>query len=216
MKIGLIADTHLPSAGPELSAEIAQAFEGVDLILHSGDIYIVSCLDWLEGIAPVKAVLGLFDHLQGDPRVESQTRVLELEGHSIGMAHELIIPGMRSKEIVPKAIDRFFPDGASMADAMTEVFGAPVDIVVAGFTHETHHRGAPRHPVYQPRKRHLAEPEDAAGDARHPGPYTGQPRSPHSGHGADVGSQSNARSEPLHAVTLASAGIILFMHHFEL
>ena len=28
MKIGLIADTHLPSAGPELSAEIAQAFEG--------------------------------------------------------------------------------------------------------------------------------------------------------------------------------------------
>ena len=137
MKIGLIADTHLPSAGPELSAQIAQAFEGVDLILHSGDIYIVSCLDWLEGIAPVKAVLGLFDHLQGDPRVESQTRVLELEGHSIGMAHELIIPGMRSKEIVPKAIDRFFPDGASMADAMTEVFGAPVDIVVAGFTHET-------------------------------------------------------------------------------
>ena len=36
MKIGLIADTHLPSAGPELSAEIAQALEGVDLILHCG------------------------------------------------------------------------------------------------------------------------------------------------------------------------------------
>ena len=136
MKIGLIADTHLPSAGPELSAQIAQALQGVDLILHCGDIYIAPCLDWLEGIAPVKAVRGIFDHLQDDPRTEGQTRVLELEGHSIGMTHELIIPGMRSKEVVPRAIGRFFPPDASIADAMTEVFGAPVGIVVVGFTHE--------------------------------------------------------------------------------
>ena len=139
MKIGIIADTHLPSAGPELSAEIGQALEGVDLILHCGDIYIAPCLDWLERIAPVKAVRGIFDHLQDDPRTEGRTRTLELEGHTIGMTHELIIPVpvIRSKEIVPGAIDRFFPPDASLADAMTEVFGAPVDIVLAGFTHET-------------------------------------------------------------------------------
>lgn len=138
MKIGIIADTHIPAAGPELSAEIAQALQGVDLILHCGDIFIAPCLDWLEGIAPVKAVRGIFDHLQDDPRTEGQTRVLELEGHTVGMTHELIIPvpGIRSKEIVPGAIDRFFPPDASIADAMTEVFGAPVDIVLAGFTHE--------------------------------------------------------------------------------
>ena len=139
MRIGIIADTHLPSAGPELSKEIARALEGVDLILHCGDIFIASCLDWLEGIAPVKAVRGTFDHLQADSRTEGQTRVLELEGHRIGMIHELIIPVpvIRSKEIVPGAIDRFFPPEASISDAMTEVFGAPVDIVAAGFTHET-------------------------------------------------------------------------------
>ncbi len=139
MKIGIIADTHLPSAGPELSAEIAQALEGVDLILHCGDIYIAPCLDWLERIAPVKAVRGILDHLQDDPRTEGRTRTLELEGHTIGMTHELIIPVpvIRSKEIVPGAIGRFFPPDASISDAMTEVFGAPVDIVLAGFTHET-------------------------------------------------------------------------------
>lgn len=139
MKIGIIADTHIPAATPELSAEIAQALEGIDLILHCGDIFIAPCLDWLEGIAPVKAVRGIFDHLQDDPRTEGRTRTLELEGHSIGMTHELIIPvpGIRSKEVVPGAIERYFPSDASIADAMTEVFGAPVDIVVAGFTHET-------------------------------------------------------------------------------
>ena len=137
MKIGLIADTHLPAAGKELSPKVAEAFKGVDLILHVGDIYIASCLDWLERIAPVKAVLGQFDFLQGDPRVEGRTRVLELQGHSIGMAHELLIPGMTSSEVLPGAIDRKFPSHASLTDAIKNVFGAPVDIVVLGFSHRT-------------------------------------------------------------------------------
>ncbi len=67
MKIGLIADPHLPSAGKELSPRVAEVFEGVDLILHAGDIYLASCLDWLEGIAAVKAVMGALDHLQETP-----------------------------------------------------------------------------------------------------------------------------------------------------
>jgi putative phosphoesterase len=137
MKIGLIADTHLPSAGKELSPRVAEVFEGVDLILHAGDIYLASCLDWLEGIAPVKAVMGALDHLQGDPRVEARTRVVELEGHAIGMTHELVIPGMTASEVLPGAIRKRFPANASMTDAMKQVFGALVDIVVLGFSHET-------------------------------------------------------------------------------
>ena len=119
MKIGLIADTHIPSAGKELSPKVKQAFEGVDLILHAGDIYLTSCLDWLEGIAPVKAVLAAFDYFRGDPRGEARTRVVELEGHAIGMTHELVIPGMTSTEVLPGTINKKFPPNASMTDAIS-------------------------------------------------------------------------------------------------
>ncbi len=56
MKIGLIADTQVPSA--ELSPNIRKAFDGVDMILHAGDIIIPRCLDMLEEIAPVTAIEG--------------------------------------------------------------------------------------------------------------------------------------------------------------
>ena len=69
MRIGVISDTHTPGAAKEPPSEIVQAFEGVDLILHAGDIYIASCLDWLERIAPVMAVeLGSQGPLQRRPQ----------------------------------------------------------------------------------------------------------------------------------------------------
>lgn len=136
MKIGLIADTHVPSA--ELSPKVKQAFEGVELILHAGDIFIPACLDWLEGIAPVKAVeMSSIGHFGGDSRVVFHTRVVEAEGHAIGMVHELAIPGMSALEVLPGAIDKSFPPNASLSDALKQVFGRPVDIVVFGLSHET-------------------------------------------------------------------------------
>ena len=44
MKIGLIADTHIPSMGAEPPSQVVQAFEGVDLILHAGHVDIASCI----------------------------------------------------------------------------------------------------------------------------------------------------------------------------
>ena len=38
MRIGLIGDTHYPEAGP-LWDEAYDAFAGVDLILHAGDLH---------------------------------------------------------------------------------------------------------------------------------------------------------------------------------
>ena len=91
MKIGLIADTQVPSA--ELSPKVKAAFEGVDLILHAGDILIPSCLDYLEEIAPVKAVeTGAERQLRGDSRVVEHHRVVEAEGHSIGSGARTVDP----------------------------------------------------------------------------------------------------------------------------
>ena len=56
MKIGLVSDTHLPNIGHALPDQLLSAFDGVDLILHAGDVYSPECLDWLERIAPILAV----------------------------------------------------------------------------------------------------------------------------------------------------------------
>ena len=38
--VGLVADTHIPEAGPELWPQVYDAFEpAVDVILHAGDVY---------------------------------------------------------------------------------------------------------------------------------------------------------------------------------
>ena len=134
MRIGVISDTHTPGAAKEPPSEIEQAFEGVDLILHAGDIYIASCLDWLERIAPVMAVeLGSQAHFNGDPRV-AEKRVFELEGYTIAMVHDLIIPGMGG-EVMPGTVPVHFAAEDSLPKAVNGVFGATIDIVVFGHTH---------------------------------------------------------------------------------
>lgn len=135
MKIGVISDTHTPSVSKEPPPEVAKAFEGVDLILHAGDIYIPSCLDWLERIAPVKAVeLESQVHFSMDGRV-AEKQIVELEGHTIGMVHDLMLPGM-SSEVRPGVIENRFPKNAHLPVAVMECFGAAVNIVVFGHTHQ--------------------------------------------------------------------------------
>ena len=53
MRIGLLSDTHIPETEKKLPPELIEAFQGVDLILHAGDIYVPSVLDDLQRIAPV-------------------------------------------------------------------------------------------------------------------------------------------------------------------
>ena len=136
MKIGVISDTHNPSVGAEPPPEVAIAFQGVDVILHAGDIYIPSCLDWLEEIAPVYAVeLGADAHFKEDPRVVNKTRVLHLEGHTIGLIHDLLVPGMVQEITEYSPLSKHFPRDADLSAALETVFDAAVDIVIFGHTH---------------------------------------------------------------------------------
>jgi predicted phosphodiesterase len=54
--VGVISDTH-----GHLRPEVAEAFAGVDLIIHAGDIGNHEVLDTLRAIAPVHAVRGNMD-----------------------------------------------------------------------------------------------------------------------------------------------------------
>ena len=81
--IGVISDTH-----GILRPEAVSALEGVDLIVHAGDIDVPVVLEGLEKIAPVHAVLGnmdprpLFSNL-------SDTAVVEVAGRSLYVLHDL-------------------------------------------------------------------------------------------------------------------------------
>ena len=135
MKIGLIADTHIPSMGAEPPSQVVRAFEGVDLILHSGHVEIAPCIKWLERIAPVTATTSwLVGTGEALPRVNT-VKVVEAENHTIGICHELILKSL-SDDVIPGAIGRAFPPGESLPDALRGIFGKPVDIVVFGYTHE--------------------------------------------------------------------------------
>jgi len=106
--IGLISDTH-----GLLRAEVHDAFAGVDLILHAGDVGGDEILDELSLIAPVEAVYGNTD-VPGDPRLREQI-VRQIGGVTIhvGHGHEM---------------------GKLTADALLERYTA--DVLVYGHTHK--------------------------------------------------------------------------------
>ncbi len=89
MRIGLVSDTHIPEAEKQLPAELMEALRGVDLILHAGDIYILSVLDDLARIAPVLAARGDDDYgdTLKDERVK-QKHVLKLDGQTLWLIHD--------------------------------------------------------------------------------------------------------------------------------
>lgn len=90
MQIGLISDTHLPQllrSLDQLGPQVGEALDGVDLILHGGDVTVAGVLDWCEQFAPVLAARGNNDIFE-DARL-AEVQLLEVEGVRVGMAHEL-------------------------------------------------------------------------------------------------------------------------------
>lgn len=79
-RIGLISDTH-----GLLRPEVHRAFDGVELILHAGDVGGDEILDELALIAPVLAVYGNTD-AAGDPRL-SESIERTIDGVSIHVSH---------------------------------------------------------------------------------------------------------------------------------
>jgi len=114
---------------------VAQAFHGVDQILHAGHAYVPSCLEWLERIAPVASTESWLEGTGETPTRNGRVQVLEFEGHTIGMAHELILRSL-GDDVLPGAIERSFPSAESLSEALQDIFGQQVDVVVFGYTHE--------------------------------------------------------------------------------
>ena len=117
MRIGVLSDTHLPGERRALWDEVRTAFEGVELILHAGDVVHPMVFDWLEEIAPVLAAEGNNDVLWKDARM-APLQVIEVGGWRIGMVHDM--------EPEERPIDELLK---------RHLKGERVDIVVTGHTH---------------------------------------------------------------------------------
>jgi putative phosphoesterase len=128
LRIGLISDTHIPEAGPALHEQVFEAFRGVDVILHAGDIHDLAVIDELAALAPIYVARGNGDDGDGgrpiqpdDPRLRLAWD-LDLGGLRIGLTHTLPIPEMPPVHTVERALDRIFGHRS-------------LDIVVYGDTH---------------------------------------------------------------------------------
>jgi putative phosphoesterase len=129
MKIGLISDTHLSSG--KLPQAIANAFQGVDLILHAGDLVTMDLLRPLEAIAPVTAVQGNMDMSGVRLNLPLKT-VVEAEGHRIGLIHGHHVP--HPNRVLPPPIDY----EAMHNYLLSEFQDQNVDCIVYGHTHRAH------------------------------------------------------------------------------
>jgi putative phosphoesterase len=127
MRIGLISDTHAPRRWKGCPPRVADAFRGVDLILHAGDVCVPSALEELAGLAPVRAVLGNNDGPDVADWGAPERLELTLEGLRIAMIHDSGQAAGRSARM-----RRTFPD----ADLV--IFGhshIPWDVTDPGADH---------------------------------------------------------------------------------
>jgi uncharacterized protein len=80
--IGVIADTH-----GLLRPEAVAALQGVEHILHAGDVGDPAILDALRAIAPVTAIRGNID-VHGPCGFLPETEVVSLHGHTFYLLHD--------------------------------------------------------------------------------------------------------------------------------
>jgi putative phosphoesterase len=83
VRLGVVADSHIPDRMRVLPPEAFEALAGVDAILHAGDICVQRVLDALGELAPVYAVRGNRDLALRLPL----DRVLTFEGVRLGLTH---------------------------------------------------------------------------------------------------------------------------------
>lgn len=116
MLIGLISDTHIPDRARIIPQNVIDAFSDVELILHAGDLTSLDVVEELEKIAPVMAVQGNMDRVNGINLPKAKT--LEVEGVKIGIAHGEVYPRADTQQLVylAKQLD--------------------VDILVSGHSHQ--------------------------------------------------------------------------------
>lgn len=94
MRVGIVSDTH-----GLLRPELFEWLDGVDHILHAGDIGAVDLLTELEAIAPVTAVAGNTDGMDVRARV-AETATVTLGGLTAVVLHGHLLGSPSPRRVV--------------------------------------------------------------------------------------------------------------------
>ncbi len=121
MKIGLIADTHMPGSIEDLWPQAMKAFAGVECILHAGDLHTLDIVDRLSDIAPTYVARGNGDRGLVDDRLRD-TWSFEFHGVHIGLIHHFPSPARKPPEQLTKHLDKHFTEQTP-------------DVLIYGHTH---------------------------------------------------------------------------------
>ncbi len=87
MKIGVLADTHIPDRNRGLPPRVLERFASVEIVLHAGDITEIDVLQQLqESVSLTFAVYGDRDPANVRSLLQ-ETQVLEFGGCRVGLIH---------------------------------------------------------------------------------------------------------------------------------
>ena len=121
LRVGLIADTHMPGTIASLWPQVYRGFAEVDCILHAGDLHVADVIDELETMAPTFVCTG-----NGDLDVQhNRLKDLwlgDLAGIPVGLIHRFPTPRRADAQRLQKKIDQHFG-------------GADPRVVIYGHTH---------------------------------------------------------------------------------
>ncbi|MBS3897253.1 MAG: metallophosphoesterase [Dethiobacter sp.] len=145
MRIGVISDTHIPARARLLPSELFTLFDGVDLVLHAGDLVEESVLQELAAIAPVEAVAGNMDSWELHNRL-GRKKILELAGYRIGLIHG---DSGNDRSKTPQRVLQSFKQDS-------------VDCIIFGHSHQPYHQTIQGILLFNP-----GSPTDRRRESRH-------------------------------------------------
>ena len=87
MRIGVIADTHIPDRAKVIPDKIMEDFKSVDMIIHVGDLVDLKVIKQLKSICPnVKAVYGNMDPYEVRKELPEK-EIINIGKYKIGVMH---------------------------------------------------------------------------------------------------------------------------------
>ncbi|MHB8171317.1 MAG: metallophosphoesterase family protein [Thermincolia bacterium] len=105
--IGIVADTHIPRRAPVLPPPLISGLQGVDLIIHAGDLVSRKVINDLEALAPLEVVAGNHD-IKKFSNSLPLAKIIHIDNLSIGITHggknrnDYPLAGVNAKECFDK------------------------------------------------------------------------------------------------------------------
>jgi hypothetical protein len=127
--IGIVGDTHAPDRLPLLPEVLYDVFDGVGLILHTGDAGALWVLDELSAVAPVVGVRGEGDHPQTAAALPAR-QLLTVAGQRILLYHSHL-----SEEQAERTEQRSEGWTGRLRRRAADATAVGADVAVFGHTH---------------------------------------------------------------------------------